>query len=84
MVIFVFWLNIYKKKSYLINKRLTITEILYTKNHVGIIGIRGVIRKYGEKVERNKMWRKIKNRFNISKLILYVYLNLFYLFISIV
>ena len=35
-------------------------------------------------MEGNKIWRKIKNRFKLKKLILYVYSNSFYLFISII
>ena len=31
-----------------------------------------------------KNWRKIKNKFKLNKLILYVYLNSFYLFLSII
>ena len=36
------------------------------------------------KVKGNKIWRKIKYRFEPYKLILYVYSNLFYLFVSII
>ena len=35
-------------------------------------------------MEGKKNWRKIKNKFKLNKLILYVYLNSFYLFLSII
>ena len=35
-------------------------------------------------MEGNKILRKIKNRFKFNKLILYVYTNSFYLFLSII
>ena len=41
-------------------------------------------RKHREKVERKKIKRKIKNKFEINKLILYVYSNSFYLFLFII
>ena len=41
------------------------------------------IRSIG-KVEGNKIYRKIKNRFKLNKLILFVYSNSFYLFLFII
>ena len=41
----------------------------------------------GKQIERKggrKKWRKIKNKFNLNKSILYVNSNLFYLFLSII
>ena len=35
-------------------------------------------------MEEKKIWRKIKNRFKLNKLILYVYSNLFYLFLYVI
>ena len=35
-------------------------------------------------MEGNKIWMKIKNRFKLDKLIIYVYSNSLYLFLSII
>ena len=40
----------------------------------------GKERKQREKGERNKKWRKIKNKFKINKLFLFTNSNLFHLF----
>ena len=40
--------------------------------------------KYRGKVEGKKICERIKNRFDLNKLILYLYLNSFYLFLSII
>ena len=48
-------------------------------------GTQKLLRKKNRgKVEEKEIWRKIKNRFKLNKLILYVYSNSFYLFLSIV
>ena len=41
-------------------------------------------RKHSGKVERKKIWRKIKNRFKFNELIIYVYSNSFCLFLYII
>ena len=50
-----------------------------------MFGTHKVIRKENKekKMKGKKNWRKIKNRFKLKKLVLYVYSNSFYLFISI-
>ena len=39
--------------------------------------------KYRGKVEENNIWKEIKKKFKLNKLILYVYTNSFYLFLFI-